>query len=196
AGLQPYPFGPIVQLLVLTGQRRSEIAALRREWVNNDERRITFPGTITKNRRTHVIPYGDNVHRILSDLPNVGDDYFPAARTHVRGKPTTVFNGWSKAKAEFSKTLDNVAPWTLHDLRRTLSSTLAALGTPIHVTEKLLNHTSGTVSGVAAIYNRYNYMPEMHTAVAAFEGCLNGMLKSARDEASEPPASQKFDVAA
>jgi hypothetical protein len=54
-------------------------------------------------------------------------------------------------------------------LRRTFSSTLAALGTPIHVTEKLLNHVSGTLSGVAAIYNRHSYMKEMRDAVIKFE---------------------------
>ena len=94
---------------------------------------------------------------------------FPAIRSHVRGKPTTTFNGWSKAKRDFDATLENVGPFTLHDLRRTFSSTLAAFGTPIHVTEKILNHTTGTLSGVAAIYNRHTYMDEMREAITKFE---------------------------
>jgi integrase len=57
----------------------------------------------------------------------------------------------------------------LHDLRRTFATNLAALGTPIHVTEKLLNHVSGTVSGVAAIYNRHAYMDEMRAAIINWE---------------------------
>jgi hypothetical protein len=64
----------------------------------------------------------------------------------------------------------------LYDVRRTFSSQLASLGTPIHVTEKLLNHVSGTVSGVAAVYNRYSYAAEMRTAVEAFEARLMELL--------------------
>jgi integrase len=54
-------------------------------------------------------------------------------------------------------------------LRRTFATNLAALGTPIHVTEKLLNHVSGSVSGVAAIYNRHAYMDEMRAAIINWE---------------------------
>ena len=57
----------------------------------------------------------------------------------------------------------------MHDLRRTFATNLAALGTPIHVTEKLLNHVSGSVSGVAAIYNRHAYMDEMRVAIVNWE---------------------------
>ena len=90
-------------------------------------------------------------------------------RSHVRGQPTTIFNGWPKAKTALDKKLEGVAPYTLHDLRRTFSSQLAALGTPIHVTEKFLNHVSGTLSGVAAVYNRYSYAEEMSTAMVNHE---------------------------
>src|SRR5690606_19610198 len=92
-------------------------------------------------------------------LPDIGDMLFPA-----RGVPDHPFNGWGKSKERFDTPLE-VAAYTLHDLRRTFSSNLARLGTPIHVTEKLLNHVSGTVSGVAAIYNRYSYLDEMRAAL-------------------------------
>lgn len=85
--------------------------------------------------------------------------FFPA-----RGASEKPFNGWGKSKARLDAPLD-ISPYTLHDLRRTFSSNLARLGTPIHVTEKLLNHISGTVSGVAAVYNRYSYIDEMRQAV-------------------------------
>ena len=87
-------------------------------------------------------------------------------------------NGWSNLKTKFDKSVEGVAPWTLHDLRRTFATNLAALGTPIHVTEKLLNHVSGTVSGVAAIYNRHAYMDEMRAAVANWEMRLATLLNS------------------
>lgn len=62
-----------------------------------------------------------------------------------------------------------VTNYTLHDLRRTYSTNMARLGVPIHVTEKLLNHVSGTVSGIAAVYNRYSYADEMREATLKFE---------------------------
>ena len=180
AKAHPYPFGPIVSLLLLTGQRRGEIAALRWEWINHDERTITLPDVLTKNRRTHRFPFGEKVAAVLSEVPQNSEFLFPATTANVRGKPTTVFNGWSKAKERFDGILENVAPWTLHDLRRTFSSTLAALGTPIHVTEKLLNHVSGTVSGVTAVYNRHSYMDEMREAIRNFEQYIDRSVASPR----------------
>ena len=110
-------------------------------------------------------------HQIISNLPEMGEYVFPASR--IRNNTTTTFNGWSKAKSAFDKTLTDVEPWTLHDLRRTFSSSLAALATPIHVTEKLLNHVSGSISGVAAIYNRHSYIDEMREALSTYEDFLS-----------------------
>ena len=67
-------------------------------------------------------------------------------------------------------------PYTLHDLRRTFATIHAKIGTPIHVTEKLLNHVSGTISGVAAVYNRHSYMDEMRTAVAEYDAYLEKLI--------------------
>ncbi|HVY20674.1 MAG TPA: site-specific integrase [Bauldia sp.] len=178
----PYPFGTIVQLLILTGQRRGEICALKWDWIGDDT--LTLPGSLTKNKRPHTFPLGDTARAVMESLPRRSDYLFPASREHVRGKPTSVFNGWPKAKREFDLAVQGrakkspVAPWTLHDLRRTFATNLAALGTPIQVTEKLLNHISGTVSGVAAIYNRHTYMDEMRAAVAAWEARLQTLIAS------------------
>ena len=172
----PYPYGHIVALLVLTGQRRGEIAALEWEWINQDDRTITLPSVLTKNKRTHVFPYGELTADVLADIPE-GQYLFPASRSHVRGIPTTIFNGWAKGKPAFDMGLQ-IAPYTLHDLRRTFSSNLAAFGTPIHVTEKLLNHVSGSLSGVAAIYNRHTYMVEMREAVAKLDVHIASLISS------------------
>ncbi len=74
-----------------------------------------------------------------------------------------------KCKAALDLKLKGVEPWTLHDLRRTFSRNLAALGVAPHVTEKLLNHATGTIQGVAAINNRYRFMEEMREAVKLWE---------------------------
>jgi integrase len=175
-----YPFGTIVQLLLLTGQRRGEIAALRWDWIDLPGRTITLPSSITKNGRQHTFPYGDVVEAILATIPVQGEFLFPASRTNVRGKPTTIFNGWGKPKALLDVAIAEagvaIPPWTLHDLRRTFATQLAALQTPVHVTEKLLNHVSGTVAGVAAIYNRHTYMDEMREAVTLWEQRLSSLL--------------------
>jgi integrase len=177
--LEPFPFGPIVMLLILTGQRRGEIASLQWTYIDTKARSITLPAAVTKNRRQHTFPFGDAVAEILETVPRQSDFLFPASRDHVRGKPTTVFNGWPKSKANFDKKLESVAPWTLHDLRRTFSSSLAALGVAQVVVEKLLNHVSGgALSPIAQVYNRHSYMNEMRTAVADWEAKLASLAKS------------------
>jgi integrase len=168
----PYPFGHIVQLLILTGQRRGEIAALRWSWINRADRLITWPADFTKNRRSHTLPYGNIAAALIESLPERGDYVFPG-----RTEQAAHFNGWGKCKAQFDNSLSGVEPFVLHDLRRTFSSTMAELGTPIHVTEKLLNHVSGTISGVAAIYNRHSYLSEMRSALTDYEAHLSSLLK-------------------
>ena len=169
----PYPFGAIIGLLILTGQRRSEIAALEWEWIDIENHTITLPKSLTKNKHLHVFPYGEEVDEILSQIPNTGKYLFPA-----KTETGTCFNGWGKCKARFDKEMEDVDPYTLHDSRRTFSSNLARLGTPIHVTEKLLNHISGSVSGVAAVYNRHSYMDEMREAKIKYEAFLESKLRS------------------
>ena len=169
----PYPYGPMVQVLLLTGLRRSEAVHLEWEFVNEFERTVTIPAELTKNGRVHVVPVGDLLNDTLASLPHINQYLFPSS--HDEG---TVFNGWGKAKARFDDNLEDVAPYTLHDLRRTFATTHAKLGTPIHVTEKLLNHVSGTISGVAAVYNRHTYLEEMRTAVSAYDEYLRGLFDS------------------
>lgn len=154
-------FGKIVLLCLLLGQRRGEIGALRGEYIDREKRTITLPATLCKNRRQHTFPYGPIAASILNDLPTAGW-CFPG-----RGSEES-FNGWSKCKEAFDRRCP-IAHWTLHDLRRTFATNLAELGIPPHVTERYLNHVSGTVSGITAIYNRYAYMPEMKLAAESWE---------------------------
>jgi integrase len=170
-------FSHIVALLILTGQRRGEIGALRWDWIDDKARTITLPSSVTKNKRTHTFPYGSMVAAVLERASRTSEYVFPASRTNVRGKPTTSFNGWPKCKWTFDAKCQ-IADWTLHDLRRTFATNLAGLGTPPHVTERLLNHVSGTISGVAAIYNKFQYIDEMRAAVTAWETRLASLLKS------------------
>ncbi len=152
-GYDDKPFSDIVKLLILLGQRRTETSLIEPGWIEGNL--ITFPTDVTKNKKEHTIPFGELAAPLLPPIP---------------------FAGWSKAKARMDEKVA-IAPWTLHDLRRTFSTIHAQIGTPIHVTERLLNHTSGTISGVAGIYNRHTYMPEMERAVLNYEEHLKSLLQ-------------------
>jgi integrase len=172
---RPSTFSHIVALLVLTGQRRSEIAALKWEWIDTKERTITLPAAVTKNKRTHRFPYGEMVAKLLEQVPQQSEYLFPAARDRVNGKAATVFNGWGKPKETFDS-LCKVSDWQLHDLRRTFASNLAALGVSLPTIEKLLNHVSGSFGGIVSVYQRHDWLPEMREAIRKWEHSLNGLM--------------------
>ena len=167
----PYPFGSIIQLLILTGQRRTEIGSLRRSWVVDGQ--VIFPEGFAKNKREHRFPLSEMGQEIIECLPETGDFLFPAA-TNTE-KP---FSGWAWHKARFDEGLEDVGSYTLHDLRRTFATVHAKIGTPIHVTEKLLNHIAGTISGVAAVYNRHSYAEEMRAAVAEYDKYIAKLIEA------------------
>jgi integrase len=169
------PFHRIVVLLILTGQRKGEISQLQWDWMSGQERTVTLPASVTKNKRMHTFPLGEIARTQIERIPRVSNIYlFPAARGHVRGNRTTVFNGWGKPKKAFDlqlhKNRHQVAPYTLHDLRRTFASGMARLGVQQVVVEKLLNHVTGGVqSPIAQVYNRYSFMDEMRAAIGKWE---------------------------
>ncbi len=174
----PFPFGPIMQLLILTGQRRSEVGSLRRSWICDGN--VAFPAGFAKNRREHCFPLSDRSQRIIDGLPDTGDLLFPAATNNEK-----MFSGWAWHKARFDQGLEEVAPYTLHDLRRTFATVHAKIGTPIHVTEKLLNHVTGTISGVAAVYNQHSYFEEMRDAMAQYDDYISELICSEAPRSAE-----------
>jgi integrase len=170
-----YPFGTIVKLLILTGQRWCEIVSLRTDYINKKDQTITLPET--KNGRIHTFPYNGMVASILDTLPrwNSTNLLFPGR------DPETPWNGAGKAKF-YMEWRPPIRPWTLHDLRRTFATIHPSLGTPPHVIERLLNHrmgslqTEGVISDVAEIYNRYQYLPEMGAAVEKYERHIEALV--------------------
>ncbi len=178
--VEPFPWGPIISLLILLGQRRGEVGMLRWEWIDSDARTVTLPASTTKNGREHTFPYGDLAARVFERIPRMDDSpyLFPATKLRRKGQPATVFGGWAKHKAAFDAKLEGVAPYRLHDLRRTFATTMASLGVPQIVVEKLLNHVSGgTQSPIAQVYNRHSYLEEMREAIKTYEDYLADFLK-------------------
>jgi integrase len=172
ARASPSTFATIVELLLYTGQRRGEIASLRHEWIDWDKRTITFPASITKNKRAHRIPFGGRVEELLRK--GCSDGHLFRARA-----TKTPFDGWSKSKPTFDKGCP-LPHWTLHDLRRTFATNLAALGVPVHVTEKALNHVSGTTGGIVAVYQRHTYEQEVREAMSGWERYLQELMRETR----------------
>jgi len=168
-----YPFGPIFQLLLLTGQRRGEVVGMR--WAELDLKTglWTIPGSRTKNGKAHTVPLTPRARAILKSLPRFESEFvFPA-----RGKPEQAYSGYSKGK----RGLDAAAglhDWTLHDLRRTAATGMAQLGIAPHVVEKILNHSNGTFAGVAGVYNRFEYRAEMRVALALWAAHVKRLIKS------------------
>ncbi len=169
----PATFARIIQLLILTGQRRNEIASLKSDYIDLDDKTICLPATLTKNKREHLLPLGEIAASVLRLSKEMFDGHFlfPA-----RGGSGTCFNGWSKGKVALDK-LSGVTGWCLHDIRRTYATNMARLGVPLHVIEKLLNHVSGSISGVAAVYNRHTYEKEMRDAIDRYEQWIAALIK-------------------
>jgi integrase len=164
-----YPFGTMVKLLILTGQRRSEISNLRWDWINADT--ITLPKEIVKNNRAHTFPVGALALRLIENTPRVAELLFPA-----RGNNAAPFSGWSKSKPRLDH-LSGVAGYTLHDCRRTFAVGLQRCGVNVEVIETLLNHKSGVFRGIVGVYQRHDFIDEMRAAIAAWERRLTSLLK-------------------
>ena len=159
-----HPFGTIVRLLILTGQRRSEVGAMRWADLDLENALWNMPPEMNKSDRAHSVPLTQSAIAFITATPRLSETYlFPSLRS-----PDRCFSGYSKCKARLD-TICGVTEWTLHDLRRTVATGLAGMAVAPHVVEKLLNHTSGTFSGVAGVYNRFQYAPEMRAALDQWE---------------------------
>lgn len=154
-------WGPMFRLLILTGQRRSEISALKWEEVDLKAATITLEGQRTKNKRAHVTHLSPPALQELQDVNPNGSFVFS-----VTG--VTPSSGISKAKRKLDTLLgDHVAQWRLHDLRRAMATALAHEGVPEGVVDRILNHaaTSSAPSSVARVYQQSDLLPQRAAAL-------------------------------
>ena len=166
-----HPYGNIVQLLLVTLQRRSEVVGLRWDMIDWDEKIWRVPAEENKSGRAYLVPLTDVAIAILKSVPRVEDRLlFPAQRSD--GK---VFADWSKSKNRIDK-LSGVTGWTIHDLRRTGSTNLAKLGVAPHIKERVLNHLTGELGGVAGVYDVYSYLPEKRAALNRWDEELRSIV--------------------
>lgn len=168
ARLYGYPYGTIVELCAVLGQRRQQIAALHVDHVDLKAGTITWPPELMKTGRRHTIPFGATTSAILSDIvPNEDGLYFAS-------RANGPFVGWSYHKARFDAAC-NVSNFRLHDLRRTLATGWQELGIEIATTEKFLSHSAIT-GGLVGIYQRSSYLEKMRVAVQTWERHLHALL--------------------
>jgi len=153
--------GIIVRLLILTGQRKSEIADLK--WSEIKDGQINLPGDRTKNRRPHIVPLSTEAGAIIKAVPIWSDS------DYVFGEGQRGFQGWSKAKRALDAKLRKIEPWRLHDLRRSVVTGMNEHGiAPPHIIEAVVNHISGHRGGIAGIYNVASYLDARDLALQAW----------------------------
>ncbi|MDE4601397.1 tyrosine-type recombinase/integrase [Sinorhizobium meliloti] len=178
-----WPFGPLFKMLMVTAQRKEEVAGgSRPEFdLKGKEPVWIIPPARAKNGREHLVPVTRLVISLIASLPTIDDSELLFT---TNGKTTV--GGFSKAKERLDAAMLRIARkeaeergddpagvtiphWVLHDFRRTAASGMAALGVEPHVIEAVLNHKSGTIKGVAAVYNRYDYDQEKRRALTRWE---------------------------
>jgi integrase len=150
-------YGGIVELLALTGQRREEVAKLAWDELDLKQRVWTIPKSRTKNAKSHAVQLSDQSIAVLRRAQAQGQYVFASPEA----KP---FQHFAAAKRKLDE-MSGVSGWRLHDLRRTCVSGMARLGIAPHVAAKVLNHQSGTISGVAAVYQRHEFLHERRVAL-------------------------------
>ena len=159
AGLLGYPFGPYVKLLLLTGQRRSEVATMRWPDVDLDAGTWILKASDTKGARGHLVPLSGPTRSVLEAIPRLGEHVFT-----TNGK--TSIAGFAKGKARLDTFLaagEAIEPWTLHDIRRTVATHMVRLGVSMEVVGRVLNHAKAGVT--AKVYALHQYEPEKRSAL-------------------------------
>ena len=156
-----WPWGPIVKLLMLTGQRLSEVTDLRWSEINIKTATLSLPGTRTKNGRPHEVPLSSLAMSVIEGLPRMGELVFlPHASATLSGT-----HGKAKLNKALAKARTPIVNWRPHDMRRSFVTHCNNLGVLPHVVEDAVNHVSGHKGGVAGTYNLAHYPKEVRAAM-------------------------------
>ena len=189
-----WPFGPIGKLLLLTGARLGEAGGMRWSELDLAARVWRLPASRVKNARAHEVPLSDAAVEIIQGLPRIGDVKDGYVFTTTSFSPVS---GFSRAKRAIDRTIieimreeaeargnnpDSVTAllgWRLHDLRRTVATSLQKLGVRLEVTEAILNHVSGSRAGIVGVYQRHEYAAEKRAALDAWARRLEAIVSGA-----------------
>jgi integrase len=184
-----YPFGDLAKLLLLTGQRLREVAAAPWAEFDLDGKVWRLPKERTKGGVGLEIPLSDAVLQILASLPRIEKSRFLFTLSGVKA-----LDDFSKGKLRIDARMltelrrergdETVAleHWTMHDLRRSFASGAASLGIAPHIVEAVLGHRGGVVSGIARIYNRFDYAAEKRAALQRWADHVERLASGAEAE--------------
>lgn len=175
------PFTEFYRLLISTGQRREEVAGLQWRELDRDAAEWRLPRERSKNDRATIIPLSTLALQVIDDL--AGGDTWPRKGLALSTTGKTPISGFSKAKVRLDAAMlslsgggEEIAPWRIHDLRRTLATGLQRLGVRFEVTEAVLNHVSGARSGVAGVYQRHDWREEKRAALDAWAAHIQALV--------------------
>lgn len=198
------PMGQFIRALFVTLQRRNEVAGL--SWSELTELKAAWrlDGERAKNENDHLIPLNALAVDVLAEMRG-GAKHWPRKGLVFTTTGETPISGFSKVKAKLDREMlpilqklaDKRAdalgeereivfmpPWRLHDIRRTGTTQMQALGVPIEVTEKVINHTSGETAGIRGVYNLHAYEAEKRQALDAWGSYLSRLVKDAEKESN------------
>jgi integrase len=165
-------FNGIVRVLLMTGQRREEVAGMAHSEISADGSTWVIPASRAKNGVAHLVPLSKRAQAVIESTPRTRRVKTPGGTEEVENafvfqSVSGPFNGFSKAKLALDK-VSGVEDWRLHDLRRTMATGLQRLGVRLEVTEAVLNHVSGSRAGVAGVYQRHDWLEEKRAALDAW----------------------------
>ena len=186
------PFGPLFRLLLLTAQRREEVAGMAWEELDRAERQWLLPGYRTKNRKAHQIPLAGPAIALLDEL--AGGDRWPRQGWVFSTTGKTPVSGFSKAKRRLDELMaeelgSRFLAWRAHDIRRTVATGFQRLGVRFEVTEAVLNHVSGSRSGVAGVYQRYDWASEKRSALDEWAKHIGELTAKSPEHMAEAPCA-------
>jgi len=191
-----FPFGPMLRVLIATGQRREEVGGMRWSELQFEHCMWSIPADRAKNGLIHDVPLNNlavaELEMLRDELPDFETDSIQNAESVAQSRVNDLIfsttgtsppSGWGKAKARLDAVLANerdqpIQHWRIHDLRRTFATGLQRLGIRYEVTEALLNHVSGSRAGVAGIYQRHNWSAEKRTALDAWNTALVQLIEN------------------
>jgi integrase len=180
-----YPFGALVQMIMLTGGRLNEVASA--QWNEFGPKLWTIPAERFKMNAVHLVPLTDAMSRLLDTLPRWkrGDFIF----TTTGGERP--YSGFSSAKAKLDHQMllswraigraqgvdrrnAQIENWTLHDIRRTVRTRLSALRVPEQTAELVIGHAK---KGMTRVYDQHAYIDEMREALEAWNAKLESIIQ-------------------
>lgn len=187
-------YQPIVRLLILTGQRREEVAGLQWSELNRSDRMWRLPGERAKNGEPTAIPLNDLA---IAELDRVakGDSWPKRGGVFLTAKGGP-YESLTRGKLKLDATIaddggEPAAPWRLHDLRRTVATGLQRLGVRFEVTEAVLNHVGSARAGVAGVYQRHDWKQEKRDALDAWGRHVSACLSGVDDETNVIPLAAR-----